>query len=128
MSSETLAFARFGGIERSKIDLLNNQSYLISLSQQSGYRSNTTDPEEIIDWEKFGKVVRTQPFVVVPNLNTSNQSLNKIQYSIQLNAIQPQQLSTKPYPVPMMTQQISTLQPTSIFTVPANDILLNLSS
>ena len=34
LSSETIAFARFGGIERSEVDLLNNRSYLISLSQQ----------------------------------------------------------------------------------------------
>ena len=38
LSSETLAFARFGGIERSEVDLLNSRSYLISLSQQLGYR------------------------------------------------------------------------------------------
>ena len=37
LSSETLAFARFGGIERSEVDLLNSRSYLISLSQQLRY-------------------------------------------------------------------------------------------
>ena len=36
LSSETLAFARFGGIERSEVDLSNSRSYLISLSQQLG--------------------------------------------------------------------------------------------
>ena len=36
LSSETLTFARFGGIERSEVDLLNSRSYLISLSKQLG--------------------------------------------------------------------------------------------
>ena len=40
MSSETLAFARFGGIERSEVDLLNSRSYLISLSQQLRHPAN----------------------------------------------------------------------------------------
>ena len=37
LSSETLAFARFGGIERSEVDFLNSRSYLSSLSQQLGF-------------------------------------------------------------------------------------------
>ena len=78
---------------------------------------------------EIGGPKTTPPFVSVPNLTKPNQpSINHAQYSLQLNATQPQPEPTNPDPVSLMAQQTATSKPTSSFTVPANHASLDLSA
>ena len=77
---------------------------------------------------EIGKPNTTTPFVSVPIMTHSNQtSINHTEYSVQLNATQPQPEPTSPDPVSLMAQQIATSKPTSSFTEPVNHVLPNLS-